>query len=73
MNLKNYTSSVPVETTIARIEQYLIGTGLVSGIGKEYKDKVTVGVVFQIEYEAGKFPLTIRLSAKVNECAETAR
>ena len=70
MNLKNYTSSVPVETTISRIEQYLIGTGLVSGIGKEYKGIIVQSIVFQIEYEAGKLPLTVRLSAKVSECTD---
>ena len=70
MNLKNYTSSVPVETTIARIEQYLIGTGLVSGIGKEYKGTIVQSIVFQIEYEPGKLPLTVKLAAKVAECCD---
>jgi len=70
MNLKNYTSSVPVETTISRIEQYLIGTGLVTGIGKEYKGSIVQSIGFQIEYEAGKLPLTVKLSAKVNECCD---
>jgi hypothetical protein len=70
MNLKNYTSSVPVETTISRIEQYLIGTGLVTGIGKEYKDGIVQSIGFQIEYDAGKLPLTVKLSAKVNECCD---
>ena len=73
MNLKNYSSTVPVETTITRIEQYLIGTGLVSGIGKEYTtgtNPVVKSIGFQIEYEPGKLPLTVKLSAKVNECAD---
>jgi len=70
MNLKNYTSSVPVETTIARIEQYLIGTGLVSGIGKEYNGKIVQSIGFQIEYEAGKLPLTIKLAARVDACCD---
>ena len=70
MNLKNYTSSVPVETTIGRIEQYLIGTGLVAGIGKEYKGAIVQSIGVQIEYAPGKLPLTVKLSAKVNECCD---
>ena len=70
MNLKNYTSTVPVETTIARIEKYLIGTGLVSGIGKQYQGGVTTSIVFEIKYKEDKLPLTVRLSAKVAECQD---
>ena len=70
MNLKNYTSGVPVETTIMRIEQYLIGTGLVSGIGKEYSNGIVTSIGFQISYEADKLPLTVRIAAKVEDCQE---
>jgi hypothetical protein len=70
MNLKNYTSSVAVETTIARIEQYLIGTGLVTGIGKEYKGTVVQGLVFQIVHDKNKLPITVKLSANVAQCQE---
>ena len=70
MNLKNYTSSVPVEMTIGRIEAFLIGTGLVTGIGKEYKGAAVQCIVFQIEYEKGKLPLTVKLSANVQQCLE---
>ena len=69
-NLKNYTSSVPVETTIMRIEQYLIATGLVTGIGKEYKGKMVLSLVFQINYEKDKLPMTVKLSANVEQCLE---
>lgn len=68
MNLKNYSSSVPVETTIARIEQYLIGTGLVSGIGKRYANGVTTSIVFEIKYKEDRLPLTVKLEAKVKDC-----
>ncbi|MDE2098710.1 MAG: hypothetical protein KGL39_15760 [Patescibacteria group bacterium] len=70
MNLKNYTTSVPVETTISRIEQFLIGTGLVSGIGKQYANGVTTSIVFEIKYKEDKLPLTVRLAARVAECQE---
>ena len=70
MNLKNYTSSVPVETTISRIEQYLIGTGLVTGIGKEYKGQQVQSLVFQIAYEKDKLPLTVKLAANVESCLD---
>lgn len=70
MNLKNYTSSVPVETTIMRIEQYLIATGLVTGIGKEYKDSTVQSIIFHICYEDGKLPMTIKLGASVDECVD---
>lgn len=36
MNLKNYTSSVPADTTIARIERLLVDGGA-TGIAKEYE------------------------------------
>ena len=70
MNLKNYTSSVPVETTVSRIEQYLIGTGLVSGIGKQYENGKVTSIVFEIKYQEGKLPLTVRLAAKVEQCQD---
>lgn len=70
MNLKNYTSSVPVETTIGRIEAFLIGTGLVNGIAKEYKDRLVQGIVFQISYDASKLPMTVRIHANVEQCLD---
>ena len=70
MNLKNYTSSVPVEQTVSRIEAFLIGTGLVTGIGKDYRDKVVTGIVFQIAYEKDKLPLTVKISANVEKCVD---
>ena len=70
MNLKNYTSSVPVETTIARIESYLIGTGLVSGIGKKYSNGQTSSIVFEIKYKEDRLPLAVRLEAKIPQCLD---
>src|SRR5688572_1736475 len=62
MFLKNYTSEVPVSTTIYRIEQVLIKCG-VSGIMKEYRgtEGEIAAITFQIESPGGK--ITIRLPA----------
>lgn len=70
MQLKNYTSSVPVETTIARIEGYLIATGLITGIGKEYVGNKVKSLVFQILYQKDKLPLAVKLSANVDRCQD---
>ena len=65
MNLKNYTSNVPFERTISLIEAYLAECG-VTGITKQYEDKLPVAVFFHIDLgAAGRF--TIRLPARVKE------
>ena len=60
--LKNYTSDVPVNQTIFRIEQVLIRCG-VSGIMKEYIGTAgeIAAITFQIESPGGK--VAIRLPA----------
>lgn len=70
MNLKNYTSSVPIETTISRIEMFLIGTGLVTGIGKEYKGTDVQSLIFSITHDENKLPMTVKLAANVEQCLE---
>ena len=47
MNLKNYTSSVPVENTISRIEQALAKAGA-SGISKDFKEGKITALCFSI-------------------------
>ena len=47
MNLKNYTSSVPVALTIARIESVLAQVGA-KAIGKNYQDGRVVSITFQL-------------------------
>jgi len=56
--------------TIGRIEAFLIGTGLVTGIGKEYKGTTVQGIVFQIIYEKDKHPLTVKIQANVEKCLD---
>ncbi len=50
--LKNYTSDVPVSTTIYRIEQVLLRCG-VTGIAKEYDAGRTVAITFRLDTPAG--------------------
>jgi hypothetical protein len=64
MNLKNYTSEIPVERTISYIEAYLASCG-VSGISKQFENKIPVAIFFHINLGAKNF--TIRLPARVAE------
>lgn len=68
MNLKNYTSTVPASTTLARIESYLAECG-VSGIAKQYKEGQPVAVRFQVEMD-GKY-YTIQLPANIEAVQKT--
>lgn len=63
MFLKNYTSDVPVHTTISRIEQTLIRCG-VTGITKEYAagGKV-VAITFHIDMAGEGQRVAVRLPA----------
>lgn len=67
MNLKNYTSSVPANTTISYIETYLAECG-VEGIAKEFDKGQPVAVSFYVTVEGRKF--TIRLPANVDAVQE---
>lgn len=52
--MKNYTSSVPVETTIARIEKALARAGAV-GVAKSYRNGDVISLRFGLfELETGK-------------------
>lgn len=63
--MKNYTSSVPVETTILRIEKALARAGAV-GIAKSYMDGEVTSLRFGLfELESGK-QMTIQVPARVD-------
>jgi len=68
MNIRNYTSGISAETTVARIEQRLAAAGA-SGIMKLYgpKGKI-VSLSFQIAL--GDRHWNIRVPANVNACFE---
>jgi len=64
MNLKNYTSSVPIINSIANIENYLIAVGA-TAISKTYDNGMPTGVIFQIPSN-GNF-LTFSLPCKADK------
>ena len=59
MNLKNYTSEISADITIARIERILIGAG-VDGIQKLYERGQLASLIFKIQFEPDKPPVTVR-------------
>ena len=59
MNLKNYTSSVPTDRTISRIEQVLAKTGA-SGINKDFQEGKMTALCFRIVLPTGR-QISIRL------------
>ena len=61
MNLKNYTSSVPVERTISRIEQALAEAGA-TGITKQYAAGKLACLSFRVVIPAGR-DIEVRLPA----------
>lgn len=63
MNIKNYTSSVPVIRSINHIEDKLIEIGA-THIAKSYKDGKPDGIIFQITQQ--EVPITFRLPAKID-------
>ena len=68
MNLKNYTSGVAVEQTIARIEARLSSIGA-NTVTKHYgPDRRVAALLFSIELGARRY--TIRLPANVDACYE---
>jgi hypothetical protein len=69
MRLKNYTSTVPVSRTIARIEEVLAGAGA-TGISKDYKDGKLVSIMFRVCMPDGK-EFSIRLPANVEAVQQT--
>lgn len=65
MNLKNYTSGVPVEKTVSRIEQVLAKAGA-SGISKEFSGSGDIeSMTFRIEMGHGQ--VAIRLPANSSQ------
>ena len=70
MNIKNYTSGISAETTIARIEAKLAAAGA-SGITKLYgPDKRVSALVFSIELNGRPRPLQIKVPANSQACYE---
>jgi len=69
MNLKNYTSSVPVDRSVMLIEHELVRAGA-THIAKTYgKEKTLEGIIFQIMGPNG-VPLTFQLPSKWDKVLE---
>jgi hypothetical protein len=64
MNLKNYSSSVPMINSIARIEHRLAQAGA-THIAKSYDKERPIGMIFQIPIN--EIPLTFKLPAKAEK------
>src|SRR5574343_1267827 len=68
MNLKNYTSSVPVERSVMNIEHHLVRAGA-GHIAKSYDTNgVLTGITFQIV--KGNVNTVFKLPAKWEKCFE---
>ena len=72
MDLKNYTSGVPVSKTIGRIEEILAKSGA-TGIMKKYKDGVLEAISFSIELPVEKRQVAVQLPANVDAVYTTMR
>lgn len=66
--IKNYTSGVAVETTMAQIEKVLVVAGA-TGFQKLYENRICIAIIFEIEWETGK-RVAIKLPANVAQCCE---
>jgi hypothetical protein len=69
MNLKNYTSGIDADTTLARIERLLVSAGA-TGIQKLYENQQCSAIVFHIQFQPNERPLSVRLPANVGKCQE---
>jgi hypothetical protein len=66
--IRNYTSNVPAESSIAAIEDRLVRFGA-SNISKQYDAGLPIGIVFTIKEPKSGKDLTIELPASVEKVA----
>ena len=71
MNIKNHSSSVPVERTVSRIESALAKAGA-NGIQKDYENGRLCALAFTVQLPTGNF-ISIRLPANVEAVLQTMR
>lgn len=67
MTLKNYTSTVPANRSIAQIEAKLVAKGATQ-IMKEYKDEQVIAIAFILSVEGVAMPF--KLPARVENCGK---
>jgi hypothetical protein len=66
MNLKNYTSTVPASTSMARIMKSLVEAGA-TDISMKYADQICTAITFRMVI-AGQMPMFFQLPAKIDPC-----
>ncbi len=69
MNLKNYTSTVSADITIARIERLLVDAGA-SDIVKQYANGQVTSLIFRLIPGGDGQAITIKLPANVESCLD---
>lgn len=65
INLKNYTSEVPMMTSMGKIERCLVEAGA-TDISKKYADGICSSITFRMM--VNQVPLFFKLPAKVDAC-----
>lgn len=70
--IKNYTSGVPIDRTVSRIESALVSGGA-SNIQKDYKDGVLVAICFTVVYPDSGRRVAVRLPANVESVYDAMR
>lgn len=65
MNLKNYTSTTPVATSMGKIEKCLVSAGA-TDISKTYEDGICIAIKFRMV--VSDKPLFFMLPARVKSC-----
>lgn len=68
MNLKNYTSTVPASTSMARIQKALVEAGATDISMKfDQQTKICVAITFRMVV-SGQMPMFFQLPAKIDPC-----
>ena len=70
--IKNYTSGVPVDRTVSKIEAVLVAGGA-SNIVKDYKDGVLDAICFMVVMPESGDRIAVRLPANVEAVYEAMR
>jgi hypothetical protein len=67
MNIKNYTSTIDAQRSMAKIEDMLVEIGA-TNVNKQYKEKVCNGITFLLFDHQLQQTLSFHLKAQVEEC-----
>ncbi len=67
MKIKNYTSTVPVSSSMANIEKWLIEIGA-TNINKHYENKICRSITYLLFDSATNQTICYNIKAQVDEC-----